>query len=80
MLLYGLAFVAFTVAAGSAALPYLSSARSPGVSPADRAGWVNRLFGLAEQADKAGDAAVAAASRALIAALVSEKELPKKGR
>jgi hypothetical protein len=81
MLLAVVAVAAFAVAGGALALPYLpSTARSPGVSPADRAGWVNRLFGLAGQADEAGDVAVASAARALIAALVAEKELPKKGR
>lgn len=88
MVLYLIAAAAFAVAAGASALPYLTAARSPGVSPevssgvapADRAGWVNRLFVLAGQADEAGEAAVAAAARSLIAALVAEKELPKKAR
>jgi len=80
MAMYLLAAVAFAVAAGASALPYLTAARSPGVSPADRAGWVNRLFVLAGQAEEAGEGAVAAAARSLIAALVAEKELPKKAR
>jgi hypothetical protein len=78
--LYLIAAAAFAVAAGASALPYLTAARSPGVSPVDRAGWVNRLFVLAGQAEEAGEVAVAAAARALIAALVAEKELPKKAR
>jgi hypothetical protein len=41
---------------------------------------VNRLFVLAEQAEEAGEVAVASAARSLIAALVAEKELPKKAR
>jgi hypothetical protein len=78
--LYLIAAAAFAVAAGASALPYLTAARSPGVSPVDRAGWVNRLFVLAEQAEEAGEVAVASAARSLIAALVAEKELPKKAR
>lgn len=80
MVLYLIAAAAFAVAAGASALPYLTAARSPGVSPVDRAGWVNRLFVLAEQAEEAGEVAVASAARSLIAALVAEKELPKKAR
>jgi hypothetical protein len=41
---------------------------------------VNRLFVLAVQAEEAGETPVATAARALIAALVAEKELPKKAR
>jgi hypothetical protein len=80
MTLYLVAAVAFAVAAGAAAFPHLTAARSPGVSPSDRAGWVNRLFVLAVQAEEAGETPVATAARALIAALVAEKELPKKAR
>jgi hypothetical protein len=80
-MLYLLAAAAFAVAAVAAALPLLASGgKVVGVSPADRATWVNRLFGLAGKADASGEAAIAAAARALIAALVSEKELPKKAR
>lgn len=76
-----LAAVGFVVAAGAAAWPYLPKpVQSAGLSPADRAGWVNRLFVLAGQAEATGEAAVAASARALIAALVAEKELPRKGR
>lgn len=72
----------FVAAAAAAVLPYLPKPTPAvtGLSPSARADWVNRLFALASQADAAGEAAVAAASRTLIAALVSEKELPSKKR
>jgi hypothetical protein len=73
--------VGFLAAAAAAVLPYLPKpAPADGVSPGDRAGWVNRLFVLAAQADSTGEPAIAAAARSLIAALVAEKELPRKGR
>lgn len=73
--------VGFLAAAAAALTPYLPKpAPSEGVTPADRAGWVNRLFVLAAQADGTGEPAIAAAARSLIAALVAEKELPRKGR
>lgn len=76
-----LAAAGFVVAAGAAAWPYLPKpAQSAGISPSDRAGWVNRLFVLVGQAEASGEAAVASAARALIAALVAEKELPRKAR
>jgi hypothetical protein len=79
-MLYGIAAIGFLVAAAATALPYLRASAPAGVSPSGRAGWVNRLFVLACQADESGEPAVAAAARALISALVAEKELPKKGR
>lgn len=79
-MLYLLAAAAFAVSAGAVAIPLLTARRDGGVSPADRALWVNRLFVLAGRAESGGEVAVASAARALIAALVAEKELPKKGR
>jgi len=70
------------VACVAAAWPYLHlpAVRPGGVSLPGRAGWVNRLFVLVGEAEEAGEVAVAAAARTLIAALVAEKELPKKAR
>jgi hypothetical protein len=73
--------VAFAAVAVAAAWPYLPQmARSAGISAAERAGWVNRLFSLASQADAEGEAQIASAARALIAALVSQQEAVKRGR
>lgn len=81
------AVVGFAVAAGAALWPYLpkrlpSVLPSPaqpetGLAPTSRAKWVNDLFVLAGQADKANEVAIASAARALIAALVAEREPPK---
>lgn len=72
----------FVAAAAAAVMPYLPkpSPAVTGLSSSARADWVNRLFSLASQADAAGEASVAAAARTLIAALVAEKELPKRSR
>jgi len=75
-----LAVVGFVAAAAAVAWPYLSAARPGGVSLPGRAVWVNRLFVLVGEAEEAGEVAVAASARALIAALVAEKELPKKAK
>lgn len=75
-----LAIVGLAAAGAAAAWPYLSAARPGGVSLPGRAGWVNRLFVLVGEAEEAGEVAVAASARALIAALVAEKELPKKAK
>lgn len=66
------------VVAVAAAWPYLPAipAAATGLSGADRAAWVNRLFSLTEASD---DPAVTAAAKALIAALVASGE-PKKGK
>lgn len=72
----------FVAAAAAAVLPYLPkpSPSAAVLSSATRADWVNRLFALAAQADAAGEVAVASSARTLIAALVAEKELPKRSR
>jgi len=77
-----LAIAGVLAACVAAAWPYLHlpSSRPGGVSLPGRAGWVNRLFVLVGEAEEAGEVAVAAAARTLIAALVAEKELPKKAR
>lgn len=76
-----LALVALGAAGVAFAWPYVPSTPSqPGLSSRTRADWVNRLFGLAADAEAASEPAVAAASRALIAALVAEREPAKKGR
>ncbi len=77
---------AVAIAAGLAAVcaavwPYLPALRqSPPLSAPCRAAWVNRLFSLAASADEAGEAQVAAAARALIAALVQQQDAVKKGK
>lgn len=72
-----LAIVGLAAAAVAAAWPYLPTARPDGVSLPGRAGWVNRLFVLAGEAEAAGEPDVAAAARSLIATLVAEKDPPK---
>ena len=79
-MMLALAVSGFVAAAAAVAWPYLPAARPGGVSPSGRAGWVNRLFVLAGEAEASGEAAIASAARALIAAIVAEKELPKKAR
>lgn len=75
------AIAAALVAGGAFALPYIPlPSRSAGLSSADRAGWVNRLFALAAAADEAGEAQIAAQARSLIAALVNQQEPAKKGK
>lgn len=70
--------VALVVVVLAAAWPYLPSfpAAEAGLSGADRAAWVNRLFTLTEASD---DPAVTAAAKNLIAALVATGD-PKKGK
>lgn len=80
MTAYIVAAIAATAAAGAAAWPYIPKARAAGISASDRAGWVNRLFSLAASADEAGESQVAAAARALIAALVNQQEATKRGK
>lgn len=80
MMVLTVSALAIGAAVVAAAWPYLPSARPGGLPASGRAGWVNRLFTLAAEADAAGEVAVSAAARALIAALVAEKELPKKTR
>lgn len=76
-----LALVAGGAAAAALAWPYIRlSSGSAALSAADKAGWVNRLFVLAEAADIAGDPAVADQARALIAALVDQPAVAKKGK
>lgn len=80
-----IAVVGFAAAAAAAVWPYVpkrmpSVPHAAGLSASSRAKWVNDLFVLAGQADEAGEAAIAAAARSLIASLVAEKELPKRGR
>lgn len=76
-----LAFLALGSAGVALAWPYVPSIPGKaGLSARVRADWVNRLFGLAADAESAAEPAVAAASRALIAALVAEREPAKKGR
>jgi hypothetical protein len=76
-----LALVAIGSAGVAFAWPYIPAAAIPsGLSAKTRADWVNRLFGLASDAEVAGEHAVASASRSLIAALVAEREPAKKGR
>ena len=77
------AAVGVVVAVGAAVWPMLpkwppSAPVAPagpaaGIRQTDRAKWVNDLFLLAGQADATGEPQVAAASRALIAALVEKK-------
>lgn len=50
------------------------------IPPAKRAEWVNRLFALAAEADAAGEAGVASASRSLITALISHQDASKRGK
>jgi len=70
------------VAGAAAAWPALTKIKLPS-QPAttsdsyDRAMWVNNLFELAAVADSKSKADVATAARALIAALVSDKEKEK---
>jgi hypothetical protein len=73
--------IGFALAVVAAAWPYLSKLR-PAAPTAplvgadtipDRAGWVNRLFVLAAQADATQSQDVAATARALISALVAPK-------
>lgn len=76
-----LAVVALGCAGVAFAWPYIpAAAGQPVLSAKTRADWVNRLFGLAADAESAAEPAVAAAARALIAALVAEREPAKKGR
>jgi len=75
-----IAVVAFLAVACAIAWPHLHWARSAGISASDRAGWVNRLFVLAALADAEGQAEVAAAARALIAALVGNEQKVTRGR
>jgi len=77
---YWVAIVGGVAAAAALVWPYIPKLRAPSLSPSDRAGWVNRLFSLAASADKAGEAQVAAAARALIAALVQQQDAVKKGK
>lgn len=67
-------------AAGVALGPALVSARRSPLDVASRAGWVTRLLQLAEDASAAGQPAIAAASRALIDALVGEPRSSSKGK
>jgi len=61
--------------------PYLPRfASNSALSPPERAVWVNRLFVLAAAADEAGESQVAAAARSLIASLVSQQEVSKRGK
>ena len=75
-------FLGLVVAAAAALWPALSKLKIP-ATPAttsdsfDRAAWVNNLFGLASVADAKGKPDVAASARALIAALVADKESGK---
>ncbi|NBV87918.1 MAG: hypothetical protein EBR88_00110 [Betaproteobacteria bacterium] len=70
------------VAAGAAAWPALAKIKIPS-APAttansfNRAAWVNNLFELAAVADAQSQPDIAAAARALIAALVAGKESAK---
>jgi hypothetical protein len=77
-----IALAATAAALSAAAWPYIPKLRkAAGLSPSDRASWVNRLFALAAVADEAGDAAVAEASRELIATLVNHTQpASKRGR
>ena len=72
--------VSFVAAAAAAVWPYLPTPSKPtGLAANDRAGWVNRLFELAAQADESGEAQVAGAARALIAALVAQQPSTRRG-
>lgn len=71
--------VGVAVAAAAAAWPALSKIKipdRPATTPDayDRAQWVNNLFELASVADAKSKPDVATAARALIAALVADKE------
>lgn len=73
-----LAVVGFVLAGLALAWPHIPKARLGGTAlPADpipdRAGWVNRLFVLASQADAAKSKDVSDAARVLISALVAPK-------
>lgn len=76
------ATVSVVAAAVAAVWPYVPRFRSAsGLSAADRAGWVNRLFALAAIADEAGESQVAEAARQLIATLVHQQQpSSRKGR
>lgn len=81
MIATAVSVVAFAAVVAAAAWPYIpKTSRSGGITAAERAGWVNRLFDLAVQAGAEGEAQIEVAARALIASLVSQQELPKKGR
>lgn len=70
-------FVSFAAAAFAAAWPLVAPAKPEAdgdLSAGDRAQWVNRLFGLAAVADARDLKEVAAAARALIAALVKRAD------
>jgi hypothetical protein len=77
---YWVAVVGGVSAAAALAWPYIPKLRAPSLSPSDRAGWVTRLFSLAASADEAGEAQVASSARALIAALVHQPDVSKKGK
>ena len=78
---YWVALVGGVAAAAALVWPYIPAFKqSPPLSAPCRAAWVNRLFSLAASADEAGEAQVAAAARALIAALVQQQDAVKKGK
>lgn len=74
------AVLSFLAAAGLALGPVIVAARRSPLDVASRAGWVNRLLQLAEDATAAGHPDVASAARSLIDALVSEPKPAGKGK
>lgn len=68
---------ALALAALAAFLPQSFAPASGPMTSSARAAWVARLLGLAEQAEKSGDADVASAARALVSAIVAKKKAEK---
>lgn len=67
-------------AAGMALGPYVARVRREPLSVTSRAGWVNRLLQLAEDASAVGQPAIASSARALIEALIEEPKSVSKGK
>lgn len=75
------ATVAGIAAAVAAVWPYIPAVKvSAGLTPSERAAWVNRLFLLVEAAEKAGEEQVVANGRALISSLVVPQDTSTKAR
>ena len=67
-------------AAGMALGPYVVRVRQSPLDVSSRAGWVNRLLQLAEDASAAGQPAISSAARSLIDALIEEPKSGSKGK
>jgi hypothetical protein len=74
------AVLSLLAAVGTALGPAFVAVRRTPLDVASRAGWVNRLLQLAEDATAAEQASVASAARALIDALVEGPKPAGKGK